>query len=103
MTIQGLSAIGTQPIYPPATGPAAGRPPNSPQTDFGGVIRGAVDSVNAQQAESATSVQQLLGGATRDVLPVIQAVAKADMSFRLLIAVRNKVIEAYKQTMSMPL
>jgi flagellar hook-basal body complex protein FliE len=28
-------------------------------------------------------------------------VAKADLSFKLLMAVRNKVIEAYKQTINM--
>jgi len=32
---------------------------------------------------------------------VVTEVAKADMSFKLLMAVRNKVIEAYKQTINM--
>jgi flagellar hook-basal body complex protein FliE len=34
-------------------------------------------------------------------VPVVAAVAKADMSFKLLMGVRNKVIEAYRQTMNM--
>jgi flagellar hook-basal body complex protein FliE len=29
--------------------------------------------------------------------------SKADLSFKLLLGVRNKVIEAYKQTLNMPL
>jgi flagellar hook-basal body complex protein FliE len=34
---------------------------------------------------------------------VVAAVAKADVSFKVLVGVRNKLIEAYKQTMNMPL
>jgi flagellar hook-basal body complex protein FliE len=31
----------------------------------------------------------------------VAAVAKADISFKVLVGVRNKLIDAYKQTMSM--
>jgi flagellar hook-basal body complex protein FliE len=37
----------------------------------------------------------------QDITSVVSSVAKADMSFKLLIGVRNKLIEAYKQTMNM--
>ena len=50
---------------------------------------------------SNASIQDLLSGKTQSILPTVAAVAKADMSFKLLIGVRNKVIEAYKQTMNM--
>jgi flagellar hook-basal body complex protein FliE len=32
---------------------------------------------------------------------VVAAVAEADVSFKLLLGIRNKLIEAYKQTMNM--
>jgi flagellar hook-basal body complex protein FliE len=44
-----------------------------------------------------------LSGKNEDITSVVSAVAKADMSFKLLVGVRNKLIEAYKQTMNMPL
>ena len=47
------------------------------------------------------SNQELLTGKSEDVLPVVTAVAKADLSFKLLMGIRNKVVEAYKQTMNM--
>jgi flagellar hook-basal body complex protein FliE len=53
-----------------------------------------------QQAAN-TSVQDLLAGKNEDLTSVISAVSKADMSFKLLVGVRNKLIEAYKQTMNM--
>jgi len=45
----------------------------------------------------------VLSGKSEDITSVVSAVAKADMSFKLLVGVRNKLIEAYKQTMNMPL
>jgi flagellar hook-basal body complex protein FliE len=45
----------------------------------------------------------LLTGKNNDITAVVSAVAKADASFKILVGVRNKLIEAYKQTMNMPL
>ena len=56
---------------------------------------------NKHQQASEVAVQHLLTGKSQDILPVVAAVAKADLSFKLLMGVRNKVIEAYKQTMNM--
>jgi len=69
--------------------------------DFAGKLRSCIDQVDQTQQSSAGTIEDLLSGKSHDVLPTIAAVAKADMSFKLLIGVRNKVIEAYKQTMNM--
>jgi len=62
-----------------------------------------ISKVDTAQASSETSIQNLLTGKEGDITTVVSAVAKADMSFKLLVGVRNKLIEAYKQTMNMPL
>ena len=49
------------------------------------------------------SIKDLLSGKNDDITSVVSAVAKADMSFKLLVGVRNKLIVAYKQTMNMQL
>ena len=49
------------------------------------------------------SIRDLLSGKSEDIASIVSAAAKADMSFKLLVGVRNKLIEAYKQTMNMPL
>lgn len=59
--------------------------------------------VDGLQQASDTSIQQLLTGENSDITSVVAAVAKADASFKVLVGVRNKLIEAYKQTMNMPL
>jgi len=68
---------------------------------FDEMLRNCVERVEKDQQASRAAVEDLLSGKTRDVLPAVAAAAKADLSFKLLIGVRNKVIEAYKQTMNM--
>lgn len=60
-----------------------------------------VSEVDQQQQSVDTSIKDLLAGKSEDVVSVVSEVAKADMSFKLLVGVRNKLVEAYKQTMNM--
>ena len=62
-----------------------------------------VSKVNDLQQASDASIEDLLTGKNNDITAVVSAVAKADVSFKVLVGVRNKLIEAYKQTMNMPL
>ena len=60
-----------------------------------------VSQVDALQQASDVSIKDLLTGQNNDITAVVSSVAQADMSFKLLVGVRNKLIEAYKQTMNM--
>ncbi len=62
-----------------------------------------VSKVDDFQQTSDTSIQDLLTGKNNDLTAVVSDVAKADVSFKVLVGVRNKLIEAYKQTMNMQL
>ena len=62
-----------------------------------------VSEVDDLQQSSDMSIKDLLAGKNNDITSVVSAVAKADISFKLLVGVRNKLIEAYKQTMNMQL
>ena len=70
---------------------------------FGDALKNYISDVDQEQQTSSQAIEDLLTGRQKDVLPVVAAVAKADMSFKLLVGVRNKVIEAYKQTMNIQL
>lgn len=102
MQIQGLSSIATQPILPPVRPPTEAPSPAAGGTSgFGHLVHDALCHVEQGQNRASASIQDLLTGKSQDILPVVAEVAKADMSFKLLMAVRNKVIEAYKQTINM--
>ena len=62
-----------------------------------------ISNVDELQQASDMSIKDLLSGKNEDINSVVSAMAKADMSFKLLVGVRNKLIEAYKRTMNMPL
>ncbi len=62
-----------------------------------------LSNVDQDQQSSNMSIQDLLAGRNEDIASVVAAVAKADISFKVLVGVRNKLIDAYKQTMSMQL
>ena len=62
-----------------------------------------ISEVDDLQHSSDMSIKDLLAGKNNDITSVVSAVAKADMSFKLLVGIRNKLIEAYKQTMNMQL
>lgn len=80
-----------------ATKPAA----TSGSADFSKLLGQAINSADLDQQNSNQAVQDLVSGNNQDVLPVVAAVAKSDLSFKLLMGIRNKVVEAYKQTMQM--
>lgn len=71
--------------------------------NFGKAVNKSLQSVNDHQSEANTSIADLLSGKSQDINSVIASVAKADMSFKLLVGVRNKLVEAYKETMKMQL
>ncbi|MHC4498660.1 MAG: flagellar hook-basal body complex protein FliE [Planctomycetota bacterium] len=74
--------------------------------DFGNTVKAVekyISKVDDLQQSSDVSIKDLLSGKNDDINSVVSAVAKADMSFKLLVGVRNKLIAAYKRTMNMQL
>ncbi|MCD6304049.1 MAG: flagellar hook-basal body complex protein FliE [Planctomycetes bacterium] len=91
------------PMMPANTAATRGAGGGQTKADFAKMLKTYVGEVDAKQQASYAAVRDLVAGRSDDILPVVSAVAKADMSFKLLMGVRNKVIEAYKQTMNMQL
>ncbi|MHC4291158.1 MAG: flagellar hook-basal body complex protein FliE [Planctomycetota bacterium] len=75
--------------------------PQGNKVDFGNAVQRSLDKVNDQQGEANQSIVDLLSGKQQDINSVVADVAKADMSFKMLVGVRNKLVEAYKETMRM--
>lgn len=85
------------------TAPAANRSPvqQEPTPSFTDKIFESLNKVNDQQNQANLSILDLMTGKQQDINTVVAEVAKADMSFKLLVGVRNKLVEAYKETMRM--
>ena len=78
-------------------GPAA----EAPGKSFADTLKDAVGSVNQLQKTADTKMQHLATGKTSDIPDVMMAVEKADIALRLMVQVRNKIIEAYQDIMKM--
>lgn len=61
----------------------------------------SIDQVNRMQVESDEMQQALATGQTDDIVGVMSAVEKADVAFNTLLAIRNKLIESYQETLRM--
>jgi flagellar hook-basal body complex protein FliE len=69
-------------------------------TGFADVIKGTIAKVGSLEKEADESIIDLLKGKA-DVGKTMVALQKADISMRLVLAIRNKVIEAYRELMHM--
>ncbi len=64
---------------------------------FGALLNSGVSSVNQSQLQANAQVHELLSGGDVSQVEVLTAVQKADMAFRLLVQVRNKLMSAYDE------
>ena len=70
---------------------------------FGELLESAVDSVNATQQTAGALKRDFDSERTDvDLAHVMVAVQKADLSFRAMTEVRNKLVTAYQEIMNMP-
>lgn len=67
---------------------------------FGEAIKNAVQRVDHLERESNQSAIDLLQGKA-DVSETMIALQKSDLSMRMLLTVRNKVLDAYREIMRM--
>lgn len=73
--------------------------PNAPS--FKDVLMNEVDRVNELQRDSEQAITDLMTGERSDLEGVLLATEKADTAFRTLLAVRNKVMDAYNEIQQM--
>ncbi len=70
-------------------------------TTFGETLNGFMKDVNNLQIDAGKSVEKLLTGEIKDVHDVMVAVEKAGTSFELMMEIRNKMLDAYREVMRM--
>jgi flagellar hook-basal body complex protein FliE len=68
-----------------------------PQPSFKDFMLQAIDQVNSMQQDADRAVEHLLTGGEANPDEVLTAVQKADMSFRLMLQVRNKMLQAFQE------
>lgn len=76
--------------------PVAGKK-DAPNVNFSDILKGALKDVNDAQLEADEAVQSVMKGETKDIHDTMIALQKADVSLKMMLEVRNKIVEAYQE------
>ena len=72
--------------------------------DFAMLLQRSIDSVNETQMQAGKSAEAFeLGETDTSLSEVMVSLQKASLSFQAMVQVRNKLVEAYKDVMNMPM
>ena len=69
-------------------------------TDFKKILKRSIEEVDGLAKEANHSVQEMIAG-KMDVHEAMIAMEQANISFRLMVQVRNKMMAAYEEIMRM--
>lgn len=91
--IQGLPSLNTSfPLSPEMSANGGG---------FSSTLEDAMGKVQELQSDADQKVQALVDGNGQDIHGAMIAVENADLSFQLMMQVRNKIVSAYQEVARM--
>ncbi len=99
-----MDEIRIKPIASPAVselpGAAAGSAGQA-SGGFMGTLKEAIAKANEVQLEASQAVDKLMTGESQNVHQTMIALQKADVSFQLMMQIRNKIVSAYEDIQRM--
>lgn len=84
------------PFEQAGSSPASSKPATG-LNRFADLMTDQIKEVNSMQTNADDMVHSLLTGGDVNEAEVLTAVQKADLAFRMLLQVRNRLIEAYRE------
>lgn len=72
-----------------------------PVKSFSETLKESIQQVNELQLNAQEAVKELMVGESKNIHQTMIAIEKADLSFRLMMQVRNKLVDAYREIMRM--
>jgi flagellar hook-basal body complex protein FliE len=70
-------------------------------TGFGELLKDAISTANELQKQSDQQIENFMTGESQDLHTTVMAMQKADLSFQMMMQVRNKLVQAYQEIMRM--
>ncbi len=93
-------SVGGAPLLPslPSALPSAG---GAGQGIFSRILEQTLNQAAQQNVDSNQAVLDLAAGRTDNLQDVVMQVAKSDLTFRLLLEIRNRLSDAYQEIAKM--
>ncbi len=89
MEAQGLQATRVD------AGTGAGTP------TFGHLLERSLEDVNRAQVEANTAIKEMVAGRSKNIHETMLTLERADTSLKMMMQVRNKILDAYREIMRM--
>jgi flagellar hook-basal body complex protein FliE len=96
-----IKPVGANINQPEVERPGSGKGSGTEPGNFSDTLKEALREVNDLQNRSAVEIEGLVEGDLKDVHSAMLALQKADLSFQLMLQVRNKLVQAYRDIMRM--
>lgn len=94
MNIHGYQHLaGTQ----TGAGPQQAKPQASGEANFADLLSNYVDQVNQEHKAAGSAAVALASGESKNTSETLLAIQKADLSFQMMLSVRNKLVDAYRE------
>jgi len=95
---QGINPTGIHPALklPPLPGAPVGEAAGK-TSSFKDMLVDSIQQVNTMQQDADKAVETLMTGGDVNPAEVLTAVQKADMAFRMMLQMRNKLVTAYQE------
>ena len=73
------------------------------KSSFGAMLKDAISTVNDLQQRSDLEIQKIMTGESDELHTAVVAMQRADISFQMMMQVRNKIVQAYQEVLRMPI
>jgi flagellar hook-basal body complex protein FliE len=70
-------------------------------SSFADILKNSFEQVNEQQQQADQAIRELVAGRNKNIHETMLAIERADSSLKLMMQVRNKVLDAYREIMRM--
>lgn len=94
-----MNTIGNSSITQSAAMPLAGgaKTQSAGEGSFKDMLLGSIQDVNQMQQQADQAVETLMTGGDANPAEVLTAVQKADLAFRMMMQMRNKMMQVYQE------
>ncbi len=94
-----LTVSKLQSLLPPPIEPS--RPAGGDGASFGDYIKQSLNEVNTKMLDADQAIDDLVTGKNQDIHNTMIAMQKAEISFELVMQIRNKIVSAYDEIRKM--
>jgi flagellar hook-basal body complex protein FliE len=97
-----LTISNLQPLLPPSD--TVNKPTNETDgTPFSDYVKQSIADVNRQMLDADQAIDDLVTGKNQDIHNTMISMKKAEISFELMMQIRNKLMTAYDEIRKMPI